>query len=200
MTCYKPPSLDDPQAFNAFDKIVRAVAHSMLPKFYHFHIDLDELISIASTGAHGPKGGAWKAHESYNGKTSYSTWIGRAARCALYDHLRRLNRHANAIEHLGNDLDYFKRFTFSGPSREESILEKIPARLNRETGTALSGAAYAAALAYRERHGLSWRGLWLRLYHDPALVAALGFPRCPARSSLHLAKTRLAVWYESYGN
>lgn len=197
MTQYQPPSLEDPEVFARFDKIVRAVAYSLKPKFVHFHIELDELVSIATSGANRPEGGALKAHRLFNGKTSYSTWIGRAARCALYDYLRRLDRQTKAIDNLGRDLDYFKRFAFDGPSREENILEKIPARLNRETATALSGRAYAAALDYRERHGLSWRGLWLRLYHDPALVAALGFPRCPARSSFHLAKTRLAQWYQS---
>lgn len=87
-----------------------------------------------------------------------------------------------------------KRFAISGPTFSEEFLECVPAKLNRERGAALSARAYVSAISYKVENDLSWRELWLRMKRDRRLCVLLGFRRCPARSSLHLARARLRAW------
>lgn len=200
--------------YQRLERICAAIARRKMQLFEAFHaVSVEDVAQVALVGASNASlGGALRAHESYDPSTcpvdvapSYTSWIGRAANSAIIDWARSLRR--NQVREIrvglsgtgaGQERADFPTFTNGGPTCAENpkLFLAVPARLNRGHGTELNCGAYAQALSYREEHGLSWRGLWLRFRLDAPLVRLMGFKRAPARSSLHLAQRRLRRWHE----
>jgi DNA-directed RNA polymerase specialized sigma24 family protein len=167
------PTLTEEQ-YQELSTICTAIARRYLEGAKPYGADLAELVQIALTGAHAPKGGAWKAHDTYNHKTKYSVWIGRAAHSAIRDWFRRQKRQIDRANDAGRDACYP-----GGPATEnpEELKFFCPKHL-RKWGTLLE---------YQAQHGLSQRALHRMLCDDLPLCRMLGFTRAPGLGSIFSA-------------
>jgi hypothetical protein len=204
-----PPRVSNPLSAEDLARltvICRAVAKKKRHLFARLPaISIDDIAQAAMAGSSLTSiGGALRAHATYLPPHSYSSWIGRAAGSAVLDLYKTASRERARVEKLitgtvaGVEHDYPPPPVPSDP-KTRGVVEMLP-NFPRKLGSYYAGRnghppdAYFAALLYREEHGLGWRTLHRRLSEDPALLAMLGFKRCPAWRNLWQSNARLKAW------